>query len=74
MEDKKTQSDMAARNEATVRVKDVMSIIDKHFDDARAQFKNRSPQEQEIIGSFLVTTELELKKDIKNLPKVVDSI
>lgn len=55
------------RNGKMVNKTEVLEVIKKHFDDALIGVKLRSESEQTIIGNFLTSLELELKKDIKSL-------
>ena len=67
--EEQVKQDEAKRAEATVKLREVIGVFNKHFDAIREQLHSRSPLEQGIIGSFLVSTELEIKKDLKELQK-----
>ena len=65
--DEQTIDDMVKRAEALVPLRDVIAVVKKHFSDMHDNLPKRSPLEQGIIGGFITSLELELKKDLKDL-------
>jgi len=65
--DEKTLIDMEKRAEVLVPLREVLSIISNHYTEQHERLPNRRPSEQEIIGGFITSSELELKKELKDL-------
>lgn len=49
------------------RVKQCLKIVNKEFEQRRASMENRSSEEQNIIGNFLTSTQIELERSIKDI-------
>lgn len=60
----------AEKRKSLVNKHDVLTIIKRTFDvsDERL-FRSRSKEDQSIIGNLLTVLEMDLKRDIKELPE-----
>lgn len=67
LEDPQAIFDERERSTKTVSKQKVLKVIKDSFEFAHEQLKGRTPEEQSIIGNFITTIELELKKDLKAL-------
>ena len=62
-----TQQHETKRNSKMLNKTEVLEVIKRHFEDALNGIKLRPESDQVLIGNFLTSLELELKKDIKSL-------
>lgn len=67
--DEKTKIDMVNRTVVLVPLRDVIEVVKKNFNEMHDQLPNRNPMEQHIIGGFITSLELEIKKGLKELQK-----
>ena len=65
--DESTIDDMVKRAEVLVPLRDAIEVVKNHFSQMHEQLPNRSAVQQEIIGGFITSLELEIKKDLKDL-------
>ena len=57
------------RDTANVTLREVLNIVKGTFEFYHKQLVGRTETDQRIIGDFLTSIELELKKDLKGLDK-----
>jgi hypothetical protein len=55
------------RNKVVILKHEVLRIVKQTFCDAYETHKNRSPEDQNVIGNLITVLESELKKQIKEL-------
>jgi hypothetical protein len=62
------EQDDLSRSKEMVLLQKVLTVIKDNFSDAHNQMKGRSQSDQTIIGGTLTSLEIEIKKEIKELP------
>ena len=67
--DEQTKIDTIKRNGVLVPLREAIAVVQKHFNEMHDQLPNRNSLEQHIIGGFITSLELEIKKDLKELQK-----